>query len=188
MLARLELSEDDHRALVDHCAERGIEFMSTPYGIPEAEFLLGLGVRRFKTASADIVDTPLHSYLADTGRPMIASTGMASRMEVQALADLYHASNTPLTLLHTTSEYPTPVAATNMSRLKALAEFGHAIDYSDHAEGAMSAIMAVALGATVLERQITLVRQRCEERLGHRVDPTLTRYSRSIIRHVAFIN
>lgn len=158
MLARLELSESDHVTLVRHCDDRGIEFMSTPYGVPEAEFLLSLGVRRFKTASADIVDLPLQEFLASTGRPVLASTGMSSREEVAALVELYRDAPAALTLLHTTSEYPTPVGHTNLRRLVALADFGCPVGYSDHTEGSMTATMAVALGAEVIERHVTLDR------------------------------
>lgn len=158
MLARLELSKSDHVALMGHCEDRGIEFMSTPYGIPEAQFLLDLGVLRFKTASADIVDLPLQDFLASTGRPVIASTGMASMDEVSTLVALYRDAGSPLTLLHTTSEYPTPAQATNLSRLPVLASFGCPIGYSDHTEGTTSATMSVALGAIVIERHVTLDR------------------------------
>lgn len=158
MLQRLELSQADHRVLFSHCADAGIEFLSTPYGVSEAEFLLDLGVSRFKTASADIVDLPLHEYLASTGRPVIASTGMASAEEVENIIRLYRASNTSLTLLHTTSEYPTPVEATNLRRLLALADHDFPVGFSDHTEGSQSASMAVALGASVIERHITLDR------------------------------
>jgi N,N'-diacetyllegionaminate synthase len=158
MLRSLELSESDHHVLFSYCAQVGIEFLSTPYGVLEAEFLLDLGVARFKTASADIVDLPLHEYLAATGRPVIASTGMASYAEVDALVRIYRESGTNLTLLHTTSEYPTPTKTTNLRRILALAEHSCPIGFSDHTESSQSASMAIAMGASVIERHITLDR------------------------------
>ena len=158
MLSQLELSFEDHIKLFKHCSTQDIEFMSTPYGVAEAEFLLDLGVERFKTASADIVDIPLHQFLASTRRPVLVSTGMASAPEISNVVSIYENSESNLTLMHTTSEYPTPASATNILRLNSLKQYNHPIGYSDHTEGSMAAVMAVASGVCVIERHITLDR------------------------------
>ena len=87
MLKQLELSKDDHQRLFEHCAKRKIEFISTPYDI-SADFLNKLGVQKFKTASADIVDLPLHSFLSGTGKDVIVATGMAT-LESEEVLGLY---------------------------------------------------------------------------------------------------
>jgi sialic acid synthase SpsE len=133
--------------------------MSTPYGVAEAKFLLDLGVERFKTASADIVDLPLQQFLASTRRPVLVSTGMASVNEVSDVVSIYESTESHLTLMHTTSEYPTPASATNISRLGRLKEFGHSVGFSDHTEGFLAAVMAIASGVSVIERHITLDRE-----------------------------
>ena len=160
MLARLELSETDMVRVKDHCEAQGVEFMSTPYGVPEVAFLHDIGVRRFKVASADMVDEPLHSAIAATGRPCIASTGMASRGEVERVVAIYRAANVELTLLHTTSAYPTSLPDANMRHLVELARnHGCDVGFSDHTQSNVAAIMAVALGARVIEKHITLDRE-----------------------------
>lgn len=156
MLKRLELPRSAYVDLVSHCDELNIEFMSTPYGIREAAFLLELGVRRFKVASADIVDLPLHQFLAEAGRPTIISTGMASPGEISDAISIYMEKGTQLVLMHTTSEYPTRTSTTNMSRLLKLREFGTDVGFSDHTIGSEAAIMAVALGSIFFERHLTI--------------------------------
>jgi sialic acid synthase SpsE len=159
MLARLELSERDMIRIQAHCEARGVEFMSTPYGIREVEFLNSIGMRRFKVASADIVDEPLHSAIAATGRPCIASTGMASRTEVERVVAIYRGADVELTLLHTTSAYPTPLPDANMRHLVELAaDHGCSVGFSDHTQTNVAAVMAVALGARVVEKHLTLDR------------------------------
>ena len=83
--------------------------MSTPYSIREAKFLNSLGVPAFKVASADIVDLPLHDYIASTGKVAIVSTGMASQKEISEVVSIYEKSKSELILMHCTSEYPTPI-------------------------------------------------------------------------------
>ena len=159
MLARLELSEPDMIQVQARCAAQGVEFMSTPYGVRDVAFLHSIGMKRFKVASADIVDEPLHSAIAATGRPCIASTGMASRAEVERVAGIYRAANAHLTLLHTTSAYPTSLPDANIRHLVALAaDHGCEVGFSDHTQTSVAAVMAVALGARVIEKHFTLDR------------------------------
>jgi len=157
MLRALELSDAEFAEIASYCDQVGIEFMSTPYSIRDVDRLMGLGVRRFKTASADIVDEPLHDAIIGTGLPCVASTGMASLREIQQLVDHYAQAAHPLTLLHTTSAYPTSIEDVNLLRIPALRQrFGGEVGFSDHSQGDVAAIGAVALGATMLEKHITL--------------------------------
>lgn len=159
MLSKLELSNEDHQVLAAYCASRGIEFMSTPYGVDGVLVLEALGVRRFKTASADIVDLPLHAAIAATGLPVLMSTGMASTSEIQAAIDIYPDPPNTITLLHAVSKYPTPEGEANVARMTALATtFDLPVGYSDHTESWAAAAAATALGATVIEKHFTLNR------------------------------
>ena len=159
MLAKLELSKEDHGVLAAYCTSKGIEFMSTPYGVDGVLELEALGVRRFKTASADIVDLPLHAAIAATRRPVLISTGMASKDEIQAAINVYPDPPATITLLHTVSKYPTPESEANVTRMTTLAStFNLPVGYSDHTESWAAATAATALGAQVIEKHFTLNR------------------------------
>lgn len=162
MLARLALDEGAHRELKAHCDEVGIEFMSTPFDEESAHFLAGLGVRRFKIPSGELLSTPYLRTIASCDRPTILSTGMATLDEVRyGVNTLLHAglSRDNLTLLHCTSAYPTPPEAVNLRAMVTLAEtFGLPVGLSDHTADDTAALMAVALGATVVEKHFTLDR------------------------------
>lgn len=160
MIRRLELSEAGHRELFAFCAEVGIDFLSTPYDVESARFLDALGVRLFKTASADIVDLPLQAVIAATGKPSIVATGMADLGEVEQAVDVYaRAGNPHLVLLHCVSNYPCSDASLNLRAMQTLAHaFGVPVGYSDHSEGFLAAVASVAMGATVIEKHFTLDR------------------------------
>ena len=157
MLKQLELSFSDQTKLKKYCDSIGIEFISTPYAIEDAIFLNSINVNCFKIASADIVDLPLLEYVSKTKKLTLISTGMASIDEIKSAAKFFHSSNSNFVLMHTTSEYPTKLEFTNISRLKALIQFDSSgIGFSDHTTDSIGAIMAIAIGATYFEKHFTL--------------------------------
>jgi N,N'-diacetyllegionaminate synthase len=158
MIKNLELPRGDHYPIIDYCRSQDIQFISTPYDIESAKFLHGIGIEVFKTASADIVDLPLHQFLSSTGKTVIISTGMALLSEIREVLNLYKsAENQNVILLHCVSNYPCKFASLNLRVLHTLAdEFGFPVGYSDHAEGAYPAVAAVAMGAKVVEKHFTL--------------------------------
>jgi N,N'-diacetyllegionaminate synthase len=158
MLRRLELGESEHRDLVDLCAKVGIDFLSTPYDIDSAQFLNNLGVKIFKTASADLVDLPLQQYIASTGKPAIVATGMAGLGEVEQVVSIYEKARNPhLILLHCVSNYPCSDASLNLRAMNTLANsFCLPVGYSDHSEGFLASVISVAMGAKVIEKHFTL--------------------------------
>ncbi|MDK9696768.1 MAG: N-acetylneuraminate synthase [Siculibacillus sp.] len=186
MLRRLELSDDAHRHLARQCEASGIEFLSTPFDLRSAEFLVSdIGIRRIKVSSGDLTNGPFLLALARLGLPMILSTGMATLGEVEeavgvfAFARVAGADATPsrtafsealgspegraavaesLTLLHCTTEYPASFASVNLRAMDSLAVFSTPIGLSDHTEGWTVPIAAVARGATVVEKHFTLDR------------------------------
>jgi N,N'-diacetyllegionaminate synthase len=158
MLKRLELSEDQHRALIQRCMDRGILFMSTPFDDESADLLYRLGVTVLKTSSGDMTTTPFLRRLAGFGVPLIISTGMADMAEVNdAVAAVHGVGNRDLVLLHCVSKYPSPVSETNLRAMGTMAEeTGCLVGLSDHTAGLSVAVAAVALGACVLEKHLTL--------------------------------
>ncbi len=163
MLKALELSESQHVQIKHHCEAIGVEFFSTPFSVDALEMLLRVGVERLKLSSAELTHPQLIAAAAATGLPVILSSGMATLEEVQqALAWFAQAQPdmSRLSLLHCTSAYPAPDVALNLRAMQTLArEFGVAVGYSDHSEGCEASLAAVALGAVVIEKHITLDRQ-----------------------------
>lgn len=169
MLKALELSDDAHRRLAAHCAAAGIEFLSTPFDEESADFLVSLGCRRLKIPSGELTNAPFLRYLAAKGLPMILSTGMADLQEVAEAVALISQTREKsgfsqplaevLTLLHCTSNYPTPLGDVNLRAMQTLAERFHLpVGYSDHTVGDFVAPIARALGAVVYEKHFTIDR------------------------------
>lgn len=158
MLQDLELSEEQHILLKKHCDSLKIDFLSTPYDVESARFLREeLNVLTFKTASADIVDLPLHKYIAENADWAIVSTGMATLGEVEEAVSIYEGSKSMLTLLHCVSNYPCSDSSLNMLSMGTLQKcFNVPVGYSDHSVGSVAAISSVALGGTVIEKHFTL--------------------------------
>jgi len=155
MLKPLELSDAEMANIAWHCQGIGIEFMCTPFGIPEVHFLAPL-LKRVKVASGCLERWGLLEAVRDTKLPVILSTGMADMDRISGAVAMFRQ---PLTLLHCTSAYPCPVADVNLAAMDALrARWGAscAVGYSDHTPGITIALAAVARAATVLEKHLTL--------------------------------
>ena len=112
----------------------------------------------FKTASADLVDIPLHDYIASTGKPALVSVGMANLGEIENTLSIYNSKNHHnIVLLHCVSNYPCADESLNMQVLKTLRQaFQLPVGYSDHSVGNEASILAIALGAQVVEKHFTL--------------------------------
>ena len=162
MLRRLELSEAMHHALIAHCTTRGIGFFSTGFDIPSLDLLRGLGQTLFKIPSGEITNLPYLRHVGRWGGPLILSTGMATLGDIEAALAVLVRSGTALsaiTVLHCTTEYPTPMVDVNLRAMLGIqAALGVAVGYSDHTPGIEVATAAVALGATVIEKHFTLSR------------------------------
>ncbi len=157
MLRDLTLSRDAHAALKRHSEERGLIFMSTPFDEGSADFLDDLGVSAFKMASGELTNHAFLAHVAAKRKPMLVSTGMSDLDEVAAAVEVL--GSTPFILMHCTSSYPAPPEAANLRVLATLARhFSVDVGYSDHTRGDETAIAAVALGACVVEKHLTLDR------------------------------
>jgi N,N'-diacetyllegionaminate synthase len=160
MLKMLELSFDDFRDIKKYCDTKDIEFISTPYDINSVEFLNEIGVNRFKVASADLINKPLIEAVAKTQKLIFLSVGMATLGEIERTISLINDfGNDNIVILHCTTSYPTPYNEVNMNTLSTLKKaFGLPVGYSDHSLGIEISIMAVSLGAEVIEKHFTLDR------------------------------
>lgn len=158
MLSRLELDEQSFHELNAYCRERKIDFLSTPFGVRAADLLERVGVSAFKVSSGDLTYHQLLVKLARKGRPIILSTGMSSLAEVDAaLAVIDATADVPVTLLHCVSDYPASPEACNINAMDTLRRaFGRPVGWSDHTLGSAVGFAAVALGASVVEKHITL--------------------------------
>lgn len=147
----------DLQAVAHEC---GLGFFSTPFDDTAVDFLEELGVPMHKVASFELVDIPLLKKIGSTGKPVIMSTGMASREEVQEALDALRTSGcSEITLLKCTSAYPAAPEDANLQTIPAMAaEFGCAVGLSDHTLGIAVPVAAVTLGAKVIEKHFTLSR------------------------------
>jgi N,N'-diacetyllegionaminate synthase len=160
MLEKLELTEAEFRAVRDHCATIGIEFISTPFDEDSADFLDALGVDRFKVSSGDLTHLDFLRRLAGYGKPVIISTGMATLAEVEdAVRAIEEAGDPPLSILHCVSNYPARPDQANLRAMATLAAaFGRPVGWSDHTEGGVITLASVAAGARIIEKHFTLDR------------------------------
>lgn len=186
MLQRLVLPPADHHVLMARCAERGIDFLSSPFDPASADFLIrDLKLPRIKLGSGELTNGPLLLQVARANRELILSTGMATLNEIRealgvvafgylqqgnppgrgaliaALAhpDAAQVLGRRVTLLHCTTEYPCPVDQVNLRAMDTLAEtFGLKVGYSDHTLGINVSVAAAARGAVLLEKHFTLDR------------------------------
>jgi N-acetylneuraminate synthase len=185
MLQRLELPQSAHHTLIAHARQRGIEFLSTPFDPPSLTFLLSLNLPRIKIGSGDLTNAPLLHAVARSGATVILSTGMATLGEVEeALGVLAHGyisgNEAPgiaafraawrdpaarqylaqhVSLLHCTTEYPCSPSDVNLKAMATMeAAFQLPVGYSDHTDGFEISLAAVALGAGIIEKHLTLDR------------------------------
>ncbi len=160
MLQRLELSEAQHRQIQTHCHAIGIEFFSTPFSLEAVDLLVGLGVKRLKLSSGELTHRALVEHAAATQLPLLMSTGMATMAEITEAVGWVHAARGHLrdvVVLHCTSSYPAPDETLNLRAMRQMADqLGVAIGYSDHSLGIEAPLAAVALGAGVIEKHLTL--------------------------------
>jgi len=162
MLLRLELTEAMHHELIAYCKTRNIGFLSTGFDIESVDLLVSLGQECFKIPSGEITNLPYLRHIGQLGKTVILSTGMSTLGEIEAAIDVLEQAGTPrsmLTVLHCTTEYPTPMVEVNLRAMHSIHKaFGIAVGYSDHTQGIEVAIAAVAMGATVIEKHFTLDR------------------------------
>ena len=160
MLESLELSKNDHLELIQECKKHGIEFFSTAFDEASLSFLLELGMSKIKIPSGEITNKPLLEFIAQFDMPVIMSTGMADLNEIQLAIEVLcnnKLTRENITILHCTSQYPASFENINLRAITSMKKkFNLNIGYSDHTLGAEASIAAVSLGASIIEKHITL--------------------------------
>lgn len=160
MLKKLELSQAVHQELIDYCTKKGVQFLSTGFDFESLEFLAGLGITIAKIPSGEITNLPYLRKVATLFPEVILSTGMATIAEIKDAVKVLTdngVSKDKITVLHCNTEYPTPMEDVNLkAMLHIQRELGVSVGYSDHTLGIEVPIVAVALGATVIEKHFTL--------------------------------
>ena len=160
MLKKLELSPEAHLELIDYCSLRKIRFLSTPFDIGSIEFLRSIGQELFKIPSSEITNYPYLRCIGELGGEVILSTGMSTLGDIEAALLLLESTGTlrhKISILHCTTEYPTPMNEVNLKAMQTIANaFGTRVGYSDHTSGIEVAIAAVAMGASIVEKHFTL--------------------------------
>jgi N,N'-diacetyllegionaminate synthase len=162
MLKSLELSDSDHNVLKSRCEALNIQFLSTAFDINGLAYLEKFNLPFFKSPSGELTNFPYLKKLAQIGKPVILSTGMANIKEIQKAVEVlcqYGLNKSMITVLHCNTEYPTPMEDVNLIAMRTIAnEIGVKVGYSDHTLGWEVPVAAVALGAKVIEKHYTLSR------------------------------
>jgi sialic acid synthase SpsE/sugar phosphate isomerase/epimerase len=158
ILQRVELPESTYLEIAEHCRKRGVTFLCTPFDRESADFLETLDVPAFKVASADLTNLPLLDHLIRKGKPLILSTGMSRPDEVDFTVNYLKERHTQFALLHCNSTYPASFEDINLRYMNQLRKYDVPVGYSGHERGIAVSIVASAMGASILERHITLDR------------------------------
>ena len=159
LLRRFELTTDQQRRIAAYCASKGIQYLCTPWDASSVAVLETFGVEAYKVASADLTNLPLLAKLAATGKTLIVSTGMSTSEEIRAAAKFLDDRAASYVLLHCQSTYPAALHNIHLRFMETLKKIHPAVGYSGHERGIAVSIGAVALGAIVIERHITLDRE-----------------------------
>ena len=161
LIKDIELPREWQKDLKQYCDEIGIEFMSTPFDEQAVDELVGLGVKRLKISGFESTDWRFVDMVASTGLPLIISIGIGFELNkmghILNIAKIY---GNDLTLLHCNNAYPTPIEDINLKSMKALQGFKNvnSIGLSDHTTSTLTPAIAVAAGATTIEKHFTLDR------------------------------
>jgi len=160
MLKKLELSHQDHEKLIQYCNYKGINFFSTAFDLDSLQYLKDIGLNLVKIPSGEITNLPYLRKAAMLFNKVILSTGMCTLEDIRRAVDVFSKAGIArenITILHCNTEYPTPMKDVNMKAMLHIGKtFDTEIGYSDHTLGIEVPIAAVALGAKVIEKHITL--------------------------------
>ncbi|MBH5401192.1 N-acetylneuraminate synthase family protein [Bradyrhizobium sp. CNPSo 4010] len=159
LLRRFELPTAQQKKIAEYCAAKGIEYLCTPWDAKSVAVLESFGVEAYKVASADLTNLPLLARLTATGKTLIVSTGMSTTDEIKAAAKFLDDRNASYVLLHCQSTYPAALHNIHLRFMETLREIHPVVGYSGHERGIAVSTAAVALGAVVIERHITLDRE-----------------------------
>lgn len=157
---RTAFGRDQWRALRDHAASRGVGFLSSPFSLEAIDLLEEIGVEGYKVPSGEVSNIPLMERLAETGKPVLLSSGMSDWAEFDRALAALRQGRGAVTLMQCTSMYPCPPEHYGLNVIAEMAERYHLpVGYSDHSDGPAAPIAAATLGATVIEKHLTFSRE-----------------------------
>jgi len=155
----LELNEEQHKELREYAQAQGITYFCTPCDVPSVELLERIGCPYYKVASRDLTNIPLLEKLGKTGKPVIISTGMASIEDIDDALNALGLGNDQVVIMQCTSEYPCAIENVNLKAMLSLREkYGYLTGLSDHTSGVVVSTAAAVMGATMIEKHVTLDR------------------------------
>jgi sialic acid synthase SpsE/sugar phosphate isomerase/epimerase len=158
ILQQVELPDHAYYKIVEYCRKKGITFMCSAFDPESADFLETLDIPAYKVASADLTNLPLLDHLVQKGKPLILSTGMSRMEEVELTVNFLQEREAEFALLHCNSTYPAAFEDINLRFMDQLRRFGVPVGYSGHERGIAVSTVASALGASIIERHVTLDR------------------------------
>jgi len=158
ILQQVELTDEAFYRITNYCQQKGITFLCTPFDPESANFIDQLGVPAFKVSSADLTNLPLLEHLILKNKPLILSTGMSRMEEVEITVNFLKDRKAEFALLHCNSTYPASFEDVNLRFMERLRGFGVPVGYSGHERGIAISTVASALGASIIERHLTLDR------------------------------
>ncbi len=156
ILKETELEYEEYLDLKSYCQEKEVEFLCTPFDLTSVDFLEKIGINAYKIASADLTNLELLEYVADQGKPMMVSTGMSYWDEIEKAIKLLRDKDASFALLHCRSVYPVWPREVNLKMINKLAEFLCPVGYSGHDIGITIPLVAASMGASIIEKHITL--------------------------------
>jgi N,N'-diacetyllegionaminate synthase len=157
---RMELSRAEHESLKSCAEDRGLLFFSSPFSVEAVKMLEEVGVPLYKIASGEVTNPPLLEAVADTGKPVLLSTGMSGLEEIDAAVSVLRDAGSAFCLMQCTSTYPCPPEKVNLRAMETLADrYGCPVGLSDHTPDVNTSIAAAALGAACIEKHFTLSRR-----------------------------
>jgi N-acetylneuraminate synthase len=160
------------QGLRDACAEQGVEFLSSPFSVEAVALLESVAVERYKVPSGEVTNVPLLEAVADTGKPVILSSGMSSWDELDRAVEVVRARNGDLTVLQCTSEYPCAYEHVGLNVMTEMASrYGAPVGLSDHTLSIYAPVAAVTLGARVIEKHLTFSRRMYGSDARHSLEP-----------------
>ena len=169
---RTAFSTEQWQALKAHCEERGMEFLSSPFSIEAVELLEEVGVARYKIPSGEVTNLPYLEVVAQTGRPVLLSSGMSSWAELDEAVNTILRYHGRLTVLQCTSEYPCPYEQVGLNVMLEMKErYQLPVGLSDHTLTIYASLAAVTLGASVIEKHLTFSRLMYGSDARHSLEP-----------------
>lgn len=169
---RTAFTQRQWRALKEHAESQGVGFLSSAFSLEAVELLEDIGLERYKIPSGEVTNIPLLERIAATGKAVLLSSGMSSWAELDAAVEIFRQHRSPTTVLQCTSAYPCPYEQVGLNVLSQMRQrYNLPVGLSDHTLTTYSSFVAVALGATVVEKHFTLSRQMYGSDAQHSLEP-----------------